>query len=369
MTKRLPAEKWHISKKAKMTSFAGYYMPLAYSGIIEEHIAVRERAGFFDISHMGQILVKGIDAAGWLNTMTCNDIFNLNPNKAQYSMFLNEKGGVIDDIIVYMISVDEFLIVVNAANLEKDYHWLKSHEKGIVKVIDKSEEFGLIAIAGKKSRDILSRIIPTSIIPNSSFYFKKGVYQDYEIIVSATGYTGEEITFEIFLPADKTVEFLDTLYSVGSEFFCLPCGIGARDSLRIEASLPLYGNELKEDRTPLESDLRWVVKLKKPSDFIGKKAIERQLSEGYENTIGYFILNSQGPIPRTSHKVFNLSGEIVGEVTSGTYSPLLEKPIFMAFVNKNYAVPGSQVYVKVRDKNLSALAVEKPFLKLLKKGG
>lgn len=369
MTKRLPAERWHITKKAKMITFAGYYMPLSYSGIIDEHLAVRKSAGFFDISHMGEIVVKGIDAASWLNKVTCNDVFNLNPGKAQYSMLLNEKGGVIDDIIVYMISVDEFLLVVNAANTEKDYLWLKSHAKGSVKIYDRSDEFGLIAVSGKKSRDVLLKIFPSETLPNSSFHFRKGQFKKENIIVSTTGYTGEEVSFEIFLPSSMTAELLELIFEAGSNFGIKPCGLGARDSLRIEASLPLYGNELNEERTPIESDLSWVVKVKKSGDFIGKSAILKQIEEGFRKRIGYFVATSQGPIPRTSYPIVDRDGKSIGEVTSGTYSPLLEKPIFMGFVEKEFATPGSEVYVDARGKRIRSEAVEKPFLKLLAKGG
>lgn len=369
MTNRLPTEKWHMHRKARMTVFAGFYMPISYTGIIEEHLAVRQRAGFFDISHMGELFIKGIDAASWLNTVTCNDIFNLNPGKAQYSMLLNEKGGVIDDIIVYMNSIDEFMIVVNAANVEKDFYWLKSLSKGSVKVTDRSDEFGLVAVAGRFARDVLLKIFPSETLPSSSFHFRKGLFKKEEVTISATGYTGEEVTFEIFVPAEKTEELLELIYEVGSDLGCIPCGLGARDSLRIEACLPLYGNELKEDRTPLESDLSWVVKVKKPSDFIGKPAIIRQLESGFESSIGYFVLNHPGPIPRTSHPVLNSEGETIGEVTSGTFSPMLDRPIFMAFVKKEYRKPGTEVFVLVRDRRVSAVAVEKPFLRMIGKGG
>lgn len=369
MIKRLPAEKWHMSKKAKMINFAGYYMPVSYTSIIEEHLAVRKKAGFFDISHMGQIWIKGIDSATWLNEVTCNDISNLNPGKAQYSMLLNEKGGVVDDIIVYMISIDEFLLVVNAANIEKDFYWLKSKARGSVKIIERSDEFGLVAVAGKKARDVLSRMFPSDAIPTSSFHFKKANFHNYEVIISATGYTGEETSFEIFVPAERTAEVLEAIDAAGSEFGCLPCGLGARDSLRIEASLPLYGQELTEERTPIESGLAWVVKLKKPNDFIGKKAILDQMEKGFKNTIGHYVVEGPGPIPRTNYPVFDGNGQEIGKVTSGTYSPLLNKSIFMAFVQKEYAEPGTKVFVGVRDKMLSAKAVRKPFLQIIKEGG
>jgi aminomethyltransferase len=364
MAKRLPAEKWHVSKKAKMINFAGFFMPISYSSIIEEHLAVRNRAGFFDISHMGEILVKGVDAASWLNNLTCNDVFKLNPGKAQYSIFLNERGGVIDDIIIYMLAVDEFLIVVNAANTEKDFNWLRSNLSGSLKIYNVSEEFGLVAIAGREALNILGRIFPQEALPNSFFHFKKAYFKQKEIIISATGYTGEKTTFEIFIPADLTADFLETLYIAGSEYGALPCGLGARDSLRIEAGLPLYGQELKEDRTPFESDLSWVVKLKKPGDFIGKKSLLEQLDKGYNQKIGYFVLESQGPIPRTGYRVFSIEDQPIGEVTSGSYSPLLQKPIFMAFVEKDKTLPGTQVQVEIRAKKYAARAVEKPFLKL-----
>lgn len=352
-----------------MVNFAGFFMPLSYTGIIEEHLAVRERAGFFDISHMGEILIKGVDAAGWLNSLTCNDVFKLNPGKAQYSMFLNEKGGVVDDIIIYMLAVDDFLVVVNAANTEKDFNWLRSHLNGSVKIRNLSEDYGLVAVAGKEALNIMSRIFPADALPNSSFHFKKTSFKQQEIIISATGYTGEETTFEVFVPADLVADLLEAFYTAGAEFGARPCGLGARDSLRIEASLPLYGQELREDRTPYESDLGWVVKIKKPVDFIGKKALLEQLERGFNKTIGYYIFEQQGPIPRTGYKIFSPEGDCVGEVTSGTYSPLLKRPIFMAFSDREKAVPGTSVLVEVRGKKYAARAVEKPFLKMVKRGG
>lgn len=362
MAQRIPSEKWHTEKKAKMGIFAGFFMPISYSGIIDEHLAVRTKAGFFDVSHMGEILVKGIDAANWLNNLTPNDITNLNPGKAQYNMLLNENGGVIDDIIIYMLSIDEFLIVVNAANINKDFNWLQSHKSGNVKIYDLSEKYGLVAVAGPLSRKLLSHIIPPESLPNNSFHFKKAAYKDFEVIVSATGYTGEKTTFEIFLPAEATSDFLEALYQIGKKDSIKPCGLGARDSLRIEACLPLYGNELTEDRTPFESDLGWVVKMKKSADFIGKKALSEVLQSGYEKKIGYFIAEEGSPIPRKDYKVYSDSGEEIGEVTSGTYSPILKKPVFMAFVKKDYTEEGKEVYLDVRGKTIEARAVKKPFI-------
>jgi aminomethyltransferase len=342
-------------------------MPISYSGIIDEHIAVRTKAGFFDVSHMGEILVKGVDAANWLNNLTPNDITNLNPGKAQYSMFLNERGGVIDDIIIYMLSVDEFLIVVNAANITKDFNWLQSHRSGSVKIHDVSEKYGLVAVAGPLARKLLSHIIPPENLPNNSFHFKRALYRDYEVLVSATGYTGEKTTFEIFLPAEATSDFLEALYEIGERDGIKPCGLGARDSLRIEACLPLYGNELTEDRTPFESDLGWVVKMKKPSDFIGKKALMQKLQSGYEKQIGYFIAEEGSPIPRTGYTVYSDSGAEIGEVTSGTFSPMLKKPVFMAFVIKDYTEEGKEVLLDARGKKIKATAVRKPFTEHIEK--
>lgn len=363
MTRRIPAEKWHINYRAKMGSFAGFYMPISYSGTISEHLAVRKKAGFFDISHMGEFIVRGIDSASWLNKVTCNDVFNLNPGKAQYSMLLNEEGGVIDDIIVYMFGVDEFLLVVNAGNIDKDYSWLRKHLEGSIKIADVSDEYGLVAISGPHSRAVLSRIFPSEHLPSSSFHFRKSTFNKYEIIISATGYTGEKETYEILLPSQATESFLDAVYNAGKNIEVIPCGLGARDTLRVEACLPLYGNELKDDRTPFESDLGWVVKLKKQSDFIGKKALLTESARNPEKKIGYFILNTNGPIPRTGYRVFDEKENEIGEVTSGAYSPLLKKPVFMAFLKTEYAKPGSKIYVNIRNEKFEAVSVEKPFTK------
>lgn len=359
--KSIPAEKWHINKGARMVNFAGFNMPVKYTSIIEEHLAVRHAVGFFDVSHMGQIRVRGLDAARWLNYMTSNDISNLNPGKAQYSLLLNESGGVVDDIIVYMNSIDDFLLVVNAANIEKDFSWLKHHAEGAVDVIDESNNFGLVAVSGPLSRQVITRIFNPEEVPSNPFRFRDIRLGNHNVTVSTTGYTGEE-SYEIFLPADQSEYFLDLLMEAGSEAGIRPCGLGARDSLRIEACLPLYGNELNETTTPFESSLDWVVKMKK-SDFIGRSALE---NHRLERKLGFFVALSAGPIPRTGCEVIDVTGEKVGSVSSGTYSPILERPVFMAFVKPPLYEPGRRVKVKVRDRVIDALAVNRPFHKLSK---
>lgn len=357
--KSIPAEKWHINMGARMVNFAGYFMPLKYTGIIEEHLAVRRAAGFFDVSHMGQIRVRGLDAARWLNHMTSNDVSNLNPGKAQYSLLLNEGGGVIDDIIVYMNSIDEFLLVVNAVNIEKDYSWLKHHAEGAVEIINESEKYGLVAVSGPLSRQLITRIFDPEEVPSNPFRFRSIKLWNHDVIVSTTGYTGEE-SYEVFLPAEQTEAFLNLVLEAGNNQEVKPCGLGARDSLRIEACLPLYGNELTEMTTPFESNLAWVVKMKK-SNFIGKKALENRKPD---RKLGYFVVLDSGPIPRTGSELFDFAGEKVGVVSSGTYSPILERPVFMAFVKNPLAEPGNKVRVRVRNSEIEALAVTRPFHKL-----
>lgn len=356
--KKIPANDWHLEKGAKMKPFAGFSMPLSYGSIIKEHLSVRENVGLFDLSHMGQIRITGLDAARWLNTVTANNVSYLHPGKAQYSLLLNRKGGVLDDIIVYMIAPDDYLLVVNAANIEKDYQWLISLVKGSVKVKNESDSYCLLAVSGPKSHKVLENIFKEEELPSVPFHFDMARSYSKEAIISMTGYTGEE-TFEIFISPDNVIELLNRLYKEGKKYNLRLCGLGCRDSLRIEAALPLYGNELTEQRTPYQSDVGKVVKIKK-SSFIGKRALSKKSKMIPDRKIGYFIAEEK-KIPRKGYGVF-YKDKLIGKVTSGTYSPVLKKPIFMAFVENSFTEPGSNVFVEIRDKKISAYAVEKPFL-------
>ena len=358
MLRALPLARWHRAHGARMVPFAGWEMPVQYEGIIKEHRAVRERAGLFDISHMGEIIVRGENAAGFLNYLTANDIGLLEPGKAQYSMFLTERGGVVDDIIVYQTERDTFLVIVNAANTDKVMRYLETHRRPGVDIRNVSDSFALFSLAGPLTFDIASRLFdqPVELAP---FRHTMLTFGETRITVAGTGYTGERRSLEFLVPVEHAETFIENLFAAGAGELAL-CGLGARDSLRIEACLPLYGHELSETMTPFESDLAWVVKRNK-GDFIARAALATPEASHPSHRIGYFIVRGTRQIPRQGARVF-FDDRAVGEVTSGTFSPLLDAAVCMAFVEVSATHPGRHVVIDVRGNEVRAEAVEKPFL-------
>ena len=351
-------------QNAKMTLFAGFEMPLWYRGIIPEHLAVRNSVGIFDITHMGRAIITGPEAEKFLNYVSTNDVSKLTPLSAQYSTLCNEKGGIKDDFVVSKLEKDRFLMVYNASNRTKDYEWLTLHAKKFdVKVEDVSDNIAMFAVQGPKAEETLQKISTEDLSQIGRFKCGWTKLADIEVFLSRTGYTGED-GFEIFVwnspisNPEKAVKVWNSILEAGREFGIEPCGLGARDTLRLEAGMCLYGNDINEATTPLEARISFVVKFDK-DEFIGKEALLRQKEGGLKRRrIGIKML--ERGIPRRGYGIYK-NGEKIGEITSGTFSPFLEKGIGMGYVKIEYDNEGEKVTVDIRGKQLKAEIIKLPF--------
>jgi aminomethyltransferase len=329
--------------------------------VVAEHVAVRERVGLFDVSHMGEIWVTGPNAEKALDYMTCNKVSSLYDGKAHYSAILNERGGVVDDIIVYRCSQERFLICVNASNADKDFEWLTKHNPTDATIVNASAEYGQIAVQGPKAIELVTPLVTGADLSTLRyFHFVECEILDSPVIVARTGYTGED-GVEIFVKAEKTVEVWRLLLENGAVQGVLPCGLGARDSLRLEAALPLHGHELDEDITALESGLGWIVKFDK-GDFIGKEALLKQRDGGLPKKLVGFFLDEAG-IARQGDTVATPDGTHVGVVASGTKTPTVNKALGMAFVETPYAALDTKLTFVVRGRSIAGHVVPLPFYK------
>lgn len=358
--KRTPLYEEHVKAGAKIVPFAGYEMPVQYpTGIIQEHKAVRERAGLFDVSHMGELEIRGGDALGLLQYVTTNDASKIAVGQAQYTVICNESGGAIDDCIVYRFE-DHYMIVVNASNQDRDREHIMQHAGRFgTQVIDRSEETGLLALQGPAAQRVLERITEVQLNAIAYYHFAEGDVAGVPAIISRTGYTGED-GFELYLPADQTAKVWQRILEAGQEEAVLPVGLGARDSLRLEMGYVLYGNDLDERRTPLEAGLGWVTKLDK-GEFIGREALQQQKSDGVRERLVAFVLKERG-FPRHGYEI-RVDGEPAGEVTSGAHAPSLEYGIGLAYVAVEAARAGTMIDVMVRGKPVPAEIVRPPFYK------
>ena len=351
-------------QNAKMTLFAGFEMPLWYKGIIPEHLAVRNSVGIFDITHMGRAIITGPEAEKFLNYVSTNDVSKLTPLSAQYSTLCNEKGGIKDDFVVSRLEKDKFLMVYNASNRAKDYEWLTLHAKKFdVKVEDVSDNIAMFAVQGPKAEETLQKISTEDLSQIGRFKCGWTKLADIQVFLSRTGYTGED-GFEIFVwnspisNPEKAVKVWNSILEAGREFGIQPCGLGARDTLRLEAGMCLYGNDINEDTTPLEARISFVVKFDK-DEFIGKEALLKQKEEGLKRRrIGIKML--ERGIPRRGYGIYK-NGEKIGEITSGTFSPFLENGIGMGYVKIEYDNEGEKVTVDIRGKQLKAEIIKLPF--------
>jgi aminomethyltransferase len=361
--KRTPLADRHVALGARMVDFAGWYMPVQYSGIVDEHNTVRRAAGLFDLGHMGQVIVDGPDALAYLQYVTTNDVARLAPGEAQYSMLLFPNGGVVDDIIVYRRPNNPgYFVVINAANMDKDVDWLQRQAGARndlnVSVEHVSDRYGMVALQGPKAAEIVSGISTVSLDDMEAFSCRETELAGIPCLAGRTGYTGED-GWEFYCPIERVGELWDTLLAAGRDHGLKPIGLGARDTLRLEARMPLYGNEISEDINPLEAGLRWVVKLKK-GDFIGRDALEVARQAGVERTTVGFRLVERGGVPRSHYEV-QVDGKPVGFVTSGTSSPTLGDNIGLAVIDKEYAGVGRPLDVVIRDKPVRAEQVKLPF--------
>lgn len=355
---KTPLHAVHAKAGAKIIEFGGWAMPVQYSDILEEHRAVRERAGLFDVSHMGEIEVRGPDAGSFLQGLVTNDVSVMEDGRIIYGLFCNEGGGVVDDILVYRLSARHYMLVVNASNTKKDLDWIMGRSPGNIDISDASGEKALLAIQGPKSKDILMDVCGFN--PDSVRYYRfvEGEVAGVPCIVSRTGYTGED-GFELCLGAGDAVRVWEALMESGDPHGIKPAGLGARDTLRFEASLPLYGHELDDSTTPLEAGLGRFVKLDK-GDFTGREALLKQAREGLSRRLWGLYMEERG-IPRAGYQVF-IEGSPAGRVTSGTYSPTLDANLAMAYL-PSAAKEGDRAGVLIRNRECRARVVPLPFYK------
>jgi aminomethyltransferase len=355
--KRTPLHEEHVRLDAKLVPFAGFEMPVQYpTGITAEHKAVRERAGLFDVSHMGEFMVTGPDALALIQNVSVNDAGRIEVGQAQYSAMCFESGCVVDDLIVYRFA-DRYLLVVNAANLDKDLAWIREHAEGLdVEVRDVSDETALLALQGPSAREVLRPLVDLDLDDIRYYRFQEGSVAGASAVISATGYTGED-GFELYLPGDAAPELWRKILSAGGDRV-VPAGLGARDSLRLEVGYPLYGNDLDDEHTVLESGLGWITKLDK-GDFVGREALRRQKEAGLERKLVGLKLEERG-FPRPGYAVVS-DGEEVGVLTSGTVSPSLGYGIALGYVPVAFAAEGTSLQVDARGRLLAATVTRPPF--------
>lgn len=356
--KTTPLYEKHMELKGKIIDFGGWALPVEYSGIMPEHEAVRDAAGLFDVSHMGEITVRGQDAEKYLQMVVTNDISVLSERQIAYTPMCYPDGGVVDDLLVYKYSSTNYLLVVNASNIQKDFQWLESQTFGDVQVNNVSDEYAQLALQGPIAQDILQKLVVIDLDELEFYHFTDNVkVGEFRTLVSRTGYTGED-GFELYFDAKDAPKMWDTILEAGKDEGLVPAGLGARDTLRFEAALPLYGQEIDKDITPLEAGLGFFVKMGK-DNFIGKEALEKQKTEGLKRKLTGFEMVDRG-IPRSHYEVF-AKGRKIGYVTTGSYSPTLKKNIGLALIEAEYAREGTEIEILIRNKSLKAKTIKKPF--------
>ncbi|HEX5654513.1 MAG TPA: glycine cleavage system aminomethyltransferase GcvT [Chitinophagaceae bacterium] len=351
----------HISLGAKMAEFAGYNMPISYTGINDEHAAVRKNAGVFDVSHMGEFILKGDQALDLIQRVTSNDASKLKKGQAQYSCFPNETGGIIDDLLVYCLEENKvYMLVVNASNIEKDWNWIGQFNTGNAELHNISDKTCLLAVQGPNATKILQPLTEMDILNLKYYTFVKGNFAGVNnVLISATGYTGAggvEIYFED--KGEDAEKIWNAIFDAGKIAGIKPVGLGARDTLRLEMGYCLYGNDIDDTTSPLEAGLGWITKFTK--DFTARSILEKQKAAGVERKLVGFEMLEKG-IPRHGYEIKDFSGAVIGHVTSGTQSPSLGKAIGMGYVRVPFSTIGSHIYIKVRDKLLQAIVVKIPF--------
>jgi aminomethyltransferase len=352
--KRTPLYDCHLEAGARIVDFAGWEMPVQYAGVIEEHRAVRTQAGLFDVSHMGEVRVRGEGAEAFLQRITPNDVAKLAPGRAHYSGLLTDRGTYVDDLLIYRLAADDFLVVVNASNADRDFEWMASRADGEAQVENVSDRYALLALQGPKALEILTPLATPGAADLRYYGFLEGEVAGVPALISRTGYTGED-GFELYLAPEDAPAVWRRLVADGAS----PAGLGARDTLRLEAAMALYGHEIDESTTPYEAGLAWVVKLDK-GDFLGRDALAAQRERGTPKKLVGFAVQGRG-IARQGHGVLSKEGESVGAVTSGTWSPTFEKALGLAYVPPEMAAVGTPITVDVRGKGLPAVVVETPF--------
>lgn len=345
----------------KTIDFGGWDLPVQFSSIKEEHAAVRSKAGLFDVSHMGEIYVKGSESLAYLQNLVTNDVSKIAINQTQYTTMCYDNGGVVDDLLIYRIGEAEYLLVVNAANIEKDFAWMTEHNEQQVELINASDDFGLLALQGPIAQETLQKLTTLNLDEIKPFRLKTGVkVAGFESIISRTGYTGED-GFEIYASPEAVVAQWNAILEAGKDAGVVPCGLGARDTLRFEACLPLYGQELSSEISPLEAGINFVVKLNKEENFLGKSALVQQKEQGVaRKSVGIEMIDKG--IPRHGYKVF-VGDKEIGEVTTGTQIPSTKRNIGLALIDSKYAELGTELEIEVRNRRSKVVIVETPFYK------
>ncbi len=358
--KRVALNDVHIQLGAKMVPFAGFNMPVRYSSDIEEHNTVRNSVGVFDVSHMGEFLLTGPKALELIQRITSNDASKLYDGKVQYSYLPNERGGIVDDLLVYRINSEKYLLVVNASNIDKDWNWIVSHNTEGVEMQNISDEISLFAVQGPKATPVCQQLTNFDLTRLEYYTFVVTTFAGVpDVIISATGYTGAG-GYEIYVPNAYALQVWQKLFEAGKPYDIKPIGLGARDTLRLEMGYCLYGNDIDDTTSPLEAGLGWVTKFNKT--FINSQNLSAQKEKGTERKLVPFVMIDRG-IPRSNYEIVNAAGEKIGVVTSGTQSPTLSTGIGMGYVKMDYSQPDTEIYIQIRNKPLKAKVVKLPFYK------
>lgn len=360
--KTTPFIEKHIALGAKMHEFAGYNMPIEYSGIIDEHLTVCQGVGVFDVSHMGEFWVKGPKALAFLQNVTSNNVAVLTPGKIQYTCFPNDKGGIVDDLLVYQYEPEKYMLVVNAANIEKDWDWCVSHNTEGAELENASDHMAQLAVQGPKAILALQKLTDIDLASIPYYTFKVGKFAGEEnVIISNTGYTGAG-GFELYFYPNVADTIWKAVFEAGEEFDIKPIGLGARDTLRLEMGFCLYGNDLDDTTSPIEAGLGWITKFIEGKEFINRPMLEKQKAEGVTRKLVGFEMVDRG-IPRHGYELVNSDGEKIGIVTSGTMSPTRKIGIGMGYVKPEYSKAGTEICIDVRGRKLKAVVVKPPFRK------
>lgn len=350
----------HISLGAKMVPFAGYNMPVQYEGINVEHATVRNAVGVFDVSHMGEFILKGENALDLIQRVTSNDASKLHDGKIQYSCLPNEDGGIVDDLLVYRIDEKSYMLVVNASNIEKDWNWIQKFNTANVEMHNISDKTSLLAVQGPKAADALQSLTDIDLASMEYYTFKKGKFAGIDnVLVSATGYTGAG-GFEIYFDNEHADAMWNAIFAAGAEYGIKPIGLAARDTLRLEMGFCLYGNDIDDTTSPIEAGLGWITKFTKP--FTNSEALQAQKEAGIARKLIGFEMIDRG-IPRHDYPIVDAAGNVIGKVTSGTQSPSLQKAIGMGYVTKELAKEGTEIYIDIRNNKVKAKVVKFPFYK------
>jgi aminomethyltransferase len=352
----------HIANGGKMVEFAGYNMPLQFDGINAEHETVRNGVGVFDVSHMGEFWIKGPEAFELVQRITSNDVAKLDDGKIQYTCFPNDKGGIVDDLLVYRFDEMTYLLVVNAANIEKDWAWVEKNNINGAEIYNASDEISQLAVQGPKALEVLQKLTKADLSDIPYYTFKKGNFAGVkDVILSCTGYTGAG-GFEIYMANEDGPAIWKAVMEAGADVGIKPIGLAARDTLRLEMGFCLYGNDINDTTSPIEAGLGWITKFTDGNDFINRPALEKQKHDGVKKMLKGFQMIDKG-IPRQHYEICDEKGNVIGEVTSGTMSPSLKIPIGMGYVETSHAGLGNHIFIKIRDKLLKAVIVKIPFYK------